>query len=199
MMRKLLLMLLCSLAFVSCQDAPMFVHDGIGSDGAPRSPASTRALEDLPNTIGTSWLYDVDAGPVFTVVHLQVIANQANSGGYRDQAILDVERNGVHSRSTIDYSGDSVFFRYWNLKFVFPLAIGREWGYYTNGRFDRARVEDTVSVTRNGMTFSGVFVINVDLLAIPRTVLYVPKVGIIRCSYPGFSLKEYRIASPVHR
>ncbi len=202
-MRKSWLLMLLVILSLSCNDSTPF-YDLAGPPqlaGPPRTAASTRAMEEYPNTVGTTWTYYESNYPFKGLAELHIRALDADPSPYRLRAILEVDTGQRAYGSSIDYAGDTVFMRYMNVTLVLPMKVGGFWGYYHEGIFDRAFVEDTGTVETGAGRFAGAFRLRYNVLTQVEELWYVPRVGVVRyhALKRSYELFGYHIKSPVVR
>ncbi len=202
-MLKLCITIFVAIICISCNDSnlsPEF-DQPLPPGRAGRSAASTRAMEEYPNTVGTTWTYFESRSPYIGLADVRIKALTAAPPSYRLRAILEVDTGRGAYASSIDYAGDTVFIRYMNVVLILPMNIGNLWGYYHNGVFDRAVVEDTETVETVAGKFAGAFHLHYNVLTAPEELWYVPRVGVVlyQALKKTYHLYAYRIKSPVLR
>ena len=107
------------------------------------------ALSDFPLDVGTRWIYHVDdtAVGVQDTVDVIIVAKRIDTSGLCETEWHYASRNGVFRGDTmlVYRLDDSIWFRrilqmHPHQKFLFPLSVGKQWGYYAPGGVDSAAV-----------------------------------------------------------
>ena len=189
---------LIALLLISCNEE--FPYDYIVNYGGqyPRGHPGAR-LADFPNTIGTEWVYATydSVHQQADTVDITIIGSTSDSLGTLT-TFLSIKSKTLTESGNVEYKHDTVTVfggAGFSRMYIFPLIVGKSWGYDYGLGGDSVKVISLDSVSVPAGKFSHSFVLRERAYQVGPVAWYitqtwfVPKIGIIKMYTYGSSFR----------
>lgn len=180
---------LMALSLLSCYDDYPYDY-GVPFDSRYRPGHPGSRLADFPNTVGTNWVYAIydSVRQQADTVDITIIGSRFDPFG-TTITTLWFQSSAYSGLGSVGYYKDTVrLYGGWGFgrTFVFPLVVGKSWGFDFRRGWDSVRVVSLDSITVPAGQFSKcLFLLGRSYQVGPVATYYtktwfVPKIGIIK-------------------